>query len=118
MSPSAKSDILESMGLSKSLILGSDFAVKGAVHLGRFKYFRLQLGYLQEQMRAWKPRTLRELFTPGYYDRGAWFIAIFGIGFGIIAFIALIISVIQLGIAIVILKLAYEQQQFGGLTQR
>jgi hypothetical protein len=80
-------------------------------HLAKYfiQYCRPQLlGYLQEQMYVWKPRTLRKLFTPGYYNRGAWFINFFGICFGIIASIALVISVIQLGIAIVMLKLAYE----------
>jgi hypothetical protein len=112
MSTSERLNILESMGmgLRSSLFFGGDFPVKGAVHLSRFQHFRTQLGYLHEQMRVWKPRTVRELFIPGYYDRFAWFVAIFGITFGVIASLGLIANIVQIAIAVIMLRLALRQE--------
>jgi hypothetical protein len=97
--------ILESMGFPPSLIFGSAGLVpKGTIHLKRFRHFRNQLGYLREQMRAWKPRTVREMFVPGYYDRFAWFVAIFGMAFGIIASLGLVAQMVQIALAVVQLQ--------------
>ena len=61
-------------------------------------------------MRAWKPRTIRELFTPGYYDRFTWFTAIFGFAIVVIASLSPIVSVLQLGIVVVMLQIASRQE--------
>jgi hypothetical protein len=61
-------------------------------------------------MRVWKPRTVRELFIPGYYDRFAWFVAIFGITFGVIASLGLIANIVQIAIAVIMLRLALRQE--------
>jgi len=79
---------------------GRDFKMKGAFHLRQFRYYRPRLAYLQEQMKAWRPRRFSELFKPGYYDRFTWFIAIFGLVFGIIATLSLVISIIQVIFAV------------------
>jgi hypothetical protein len=97
--------ILESMGFPPLLIFGSSTLVpKGTIHLNRFRHFRNQIGYLREQMRAWKPRTVREIFVPGYYDRFAWFVAIFGMAFGIIASLGLIAQLVQIALTVVQLR--------------
>jgi hypothetical protein len=101
--------ILESMGFPPSLIFGSAALIpEGTIHLNRFRHFRNQLGYLREQMRAWKPRMVREMFVPGYYDRFAWFVAIFGILFGIIASLGLIASLAQIALTVVQLQAANQ----------
>jgi len=78
----------------------SDFGMKGTFHLRQFRHYRPRLAYLQEQMKAWRPRRFPELFTPGYYDRFTWFIAIFGLVFGIIATLSLVTSIIQVIFAV------------------
>jgi hypothetical protein len=79
---------------------GRGFAMKGTFHLRQFRHCRPRLAYLQEQMKTWKPRRFSELFTPGYYDRFTWFIAIFGLVFGIIATLSLVTSIIQVIFAV------------------
>jgi len=102
--------VLESMGFPPSLVFGAAGLVpKGSIHLNRFRHFRDQISYLREQMRVWKPRTLREMFVPGYYDRFAWFVAIFGMVFGIIASLGLLGSVVQIGLGVAQLQVAYQQ---------
>jgi len=78
----------------------ADFTMKGTFHLKQFRYYRRRLAYLQEQMKAWRPRKFSELFTPGYYDRFTWFIAIFGLVFGVIATLSLVTSIIQVIFAV------------------
>ena len=72
----------------------------GAEHLREYRCFRPHLAFLQESMRTWKPRRFSELFVPGYYDRLAWFTAIFGVVFGIIGTLSLVTSVIQTAVDI------------------
>src|SRR5271170_7644609 len=79
---------------------GRDNSMKGTFHLKQFRHYRPRLAYLQEQMKAWRPRRFSELFTPGYYDRFTWFIAIFGLVFGIIATLSLVTSIIQVIFAV------------------
>lgn len=79
---------------------GRDFTMKGTFHLRQFRHYRTRLAYLQEQMKVWKPRKFTGLFTPGYYDRFTWFIAIFGLVFGIIATLSLVTSIIQVVFAV------------------
>lgn len=86
--------------LTDRLESGRDFTMKGTFHLRQFRHYRTRLAYLQEQMKAWKPRRFTELFTPGYYDRFTWFIAIFGLVFGVIATLSLVTSIIQVVFAV------------------
>lgn len=101
-------------------ILGSRAAVEvirgwdaffdsGRPDLRDFHFYRPHLAHLQGQMLRWKPKRLSELFVPGYHDRLTWFTAIFGLVVGILGALSLFISFIQLGIAIVALKLAQEE---------
>jgi hypothetical protein len=80
------------------------YTTPGIVHLKEFHYYRPRLAYLQEQMKAWRPRKFSELFIPGYYDRLTWFTAIFGLVFGIIATLSLVTSIIQVVFAVLAWK--------------
>jgi hypothetical protein len=80
------------------------YTTPGIVHLKEFHYYRTRLAYLQEQMKAWRPRKFSELFIPGYYDRLTWFTAIFGLVFGIIATLSLVTSIIQVVFAVLAWK--------------
>jgi hypothetical protein len=57
-------------------------------------------------MRDWKPRTFSELTHPGYYDRFGWYTAIFGVVFGVLGALSLIVSGIQLVYAVLAIRLA------------
>lgn len=83
-----------------------EFKTKGNVHLSRFTHYLERLAYLQEQMKGWRPRRFVELFTPGYYDRFTWFMAIFGLVFGTIAALNLAISIGQLVFAVLAWKVS------------
>jgi len=52
----------------------------------------------------------RTVQVPGFHDRFASFKAIFGFPIGIIAMLSLIASVVQLGIAVVMLQIAWRQE--------
>lgn len=104
-----ESRVLESMGFPPSLVFGAAGLPKGSIHLNRFRHFRDQISYLREQMRVWKPQTWREMLVPGYYDRFAWFVAIFGMVFGFIASLGLLASIVQIGLAVAQLQAAYQQ---------
>jgi hypothetical protein len=43
-------------------------------------------------MEAWRPRSFRELFIPGYSGRFDWWIAMFGAFFGIVTILGLGLS--------------------------
>jgi hypothetical protein len=81
-----------------------DSRASGIVHLKDFHYYRPRLAYLQEQMKAWRPRKFSELFIPGYYDRLTWFTAIFGLVFGTIATLSLVTSILQVVFAVLAWK--------------
>ena len=49
------------------------------------------------------------MFVPGYYDRFAWFVAIFGMLFGFIASLGLLASIVQIGLGVAQLRVAYRQ---------
>ena len=74
--------------------------VTEGTQLRNFPEYRCHLAYLQEQMHNWKPRRFSELFSPGYFDRLAWFTAVFGLVFGVIGVMSLVTSIVQLGLAI------------------
>jgi hypothetical protein len=102
--------VLESMGFPPSLVFGAAGLVpKGSIHLNRFRHFRDWISYLRDQIRVWKPRTWREMFVPGYYDRFAWFVAIFGMVFGFIASLGLLASIVQIGLGVAQLRVVYQQ---------
>jgi hypothetical protein len=63
--------------------------------LGDLPFFGPRLLHLQEQMRLWRPRTIRELFIQGYGDRLIWFSVMFGVIIGIIGILSLVFSVVQ-----------------------
>ena len=73
-----------------------------------FSIFRPHLALLQLRMRDWKPRTFSELVKPAYYDRLGWYTAIFGVVFGVLGALSLIVSGVQLGVAVVALKVAQK----------
>jgi hypothetical protein len=73
-----------------------------------FSIFHPHLALLQLRMRDWKPRTFSELVRPGYYDRFAWYTAIFGIVFGTLGALSLVVSCVQLGLAVVALNVAQK----------
>jgi Flp pilus assembly protein TadB len=99
--PAAKKTI-ENMRVRRPMYTGHrDLTMKGIFHLRQFRDYRPRLAYLQEQMKTWRPRRFSELFTPGYYDRFTWFIAIFGLVFGIIATLSLVTSIIQVIFAVI-----------------
>ena len=100
--------VAESIGNDIRLI---EFFTKNAIHLEKFKYYRARLGYIQEQMTGWKPRALWDLLTPGYYDRFAWFTAIFGLVFGVIGALSLIASIIQTALAVAALQASWRQEE-------
>jgi len=86
-----------------------------------FTVFRPHLALLQQRMRDWKPRTFSELTCPAYYDRFGWYTAIFGVVFGVLGALSLIVSGIQLAYAIVAINLArrsieLQLQQMGMTT--
>jgi hypothetical protein len=70
------------------------------LHLRDYPAYRFHLAYLQERMQQWKPKRFSELFTAGYFDRLAWFTAVFGLVFGVIGALSLVTSIIQVGLAI------------------
>jgi hypothetical protein len=78
-------------------------------HLREFNLYRPHLAYLHQQMMSWKPRSLSELFIPGYSDRLAWYTAIFAIVFGVLGLVSVITSIVQMGLAIVALRVSQEQ---------
>jgi hypothetical protein len=49
------------------------------------------------------------MFVPGYYDRFAWFVAIFGMVFGLITSLGLLASIVQIGLGVAQLRVAHQQ---------
>jgi len=78
-------------------------------HLREFNVYRPHLAYSHQQMLGWKPRSLSELVIPGYSDRLSWYTATFAIVFGVLGLLSVVTSIVQMGLAIVALKVAQEQ---------
>ena len=64
--------------------------------LERFPHFAGRMVHLLESMENWKPKTFRELFIPGYVDRTSWWIAMFGIFFGFMSVLGLVLNGYQI----------------------
>lgn len=67
--------------------------------LKEFPYLAPRLVQLLERMENWKPRTFPELFIPGYVDRTNWWVAMFGIFFGVITVLDLVLNAYQVYLA-------------------
>jgi hypothetical protein len=53
--------------------------------LNDFKIFRDRIANILRSMEEWRPRTFGQLFTPGYKKKMEWWVAMFGIFFGVIS---------------------------------
>jgi quinol-cytochrome oxidoreductase complex cytochrome b subunit len=76
--------------------------------LDDFVLFGGRLETLQRQMRDWRPRRIRDLFTPGYGDRFTWYTQMFFLAIGVIGLFGLILSVVQTVYAIFAYKDSVE----------
>jgi len=77
--------------------------------LERFPYFANRMVHLLESMENWKPKTFRELFIPGYIDRTSWWIAMFGIFFGFMSVLGLVLNGYQIYVGQRALHLSQQQ---------
>jgi hypothetical protein len=59
--------------------------------LKEYPYFATRMVYLLERMEKWNPRTFRQLFVPSYGHRRDWFLGIFGLFFGLVSIISLVL---------------------------
>lgn len=80
----------------------SDVISPTAIHLGNepesrlphptsLRYFGPQVIHLLQSIENWRPRTVRELFIPGYSARLEWWVAMFALFFGIISILGLVV---------------------------
>jgi hypothetical protein len=74
-----------------------------------FPWLAERMVHLLETMENWKPKTFGELFIPGYMDRTSWWIAMFGIFFGFMSVLLVVLSGYQIYLGQRALYLSQQQ---------
>lgn len=74
-----------------------------------FPWLGERMIHLLETMENWKPTTFHELFTPGYVDRTSWWIAMFGIFFGFMSVLGLVLNAYQIFLGQRAISLSQQQ---------
>lgn len=69
--------------------------VPTATILEKFPYLAPRMVHLLERMENWSPRTFRELFIPSYTNRNNWWVAMFGLFFGVMSVMSMGLSTYQ-----------------------
>ena len=69
--------------------------VPTATILKKFPYLAPRMVHLLVRMENWRPRAFRELFIPSYTDRTTWWVAMFGIFFGVMSVFSVALSAYQ-----------------------
>jgi hypothetical protein len=59
-----------------------------------FPYLGPRIVHLLERMDNWSPRGFRQLFIPSYTDRSNWWIAMFGLFFGFMSIVVVILNIL------------------------
>lgn len=73
-----------------------------------FPYLAPRMVRLLERMESWKPRSFGQLFIPGYAGRFEWWIAMFGVFFGVVSLLSLIASLASVGLSAYQIQLSKE----------
>jgi hypothetical protein len=74
-----------------------------------FPWLGERMIHLLETMENWKPTTFHELFTPGYVDRTSWWMAMFGIFFGFMSVLGLVLNAYQIFLGQRAISLSQQQ---------
>lgn len=76
-------------------IWGADPRGRQVLSLGRFKHFLPHLVYLQKELKNWNPRKVKEMLTPSYSQRFAWYTAWYGLFFSTLGSLVILIGILQ-----------------------